>query len=234
MDARLSDLYDERLSEIRGIVWFPWVGCGYPVSPRRLLIVGESHYTRQADEALAAQEIERTRRNPRYTRECVVEGLLDWEWRVPTFVNLDKLLFGGDSSAAASFWTRSGYCNIVQRQLRMGLPGGGVERPSFIDYIEGWRGLFALIPILEPSAILMIGTEALNHLPSALEGTSVISDGVARRDRIGRTYARFTSLTINGRRTPIHAIQHCGKYFSHSAWRAYLSQSCPELSAMLP
>jgi hypothetical protein len=231
MLSRITRQYDEQLQGIPGLLWLPWIGLNYanPPGRKRLLVVAESHYTSKEDPAAAEREIEEVSTDREYTRECVCESLVKVEWTVPTFRNLNKLLLGQNGKFGEQFWMRSGYCNLVQRQLR--LYNG--ERPNYMDFIQGWRTLFRMIEVIEPSAILMIGVEATNHLPSAIEGTSVQFDPVQRGTQIGRTYARHTRLRINARGIPLHSVQHCGKYFANDRWRRYLLEQCADVAPLL-
>ncbi|RYD70458.1 MAG: hypothetical protein EOP84_26680, partial [Verrucomicrobiaceae bacterium] len=90
-----NNTFDEDLAGIANLTWLPWVGDNYAALPagRKVLIVGESHYTDKEDPVAAMEEIEEYLNDSNSTREMVEQTLIGWNWKVPaTLVNLHGLL----------------------------------------------------------------------------------------------------------------------------------------------
>ena len=37
--------FDSQFDKVENLVHYPWIGCNYASAPKRVLIMGDSHYT---------------------------------------------------------------------------------------------------------------------------------------------------------------------------------------------
>lgn len=232
MDQTLNSIHslatpdlDEAFRRVSGLTWLPWVGRQLSSRPpnRRLLIVGESHYYKT--------ELEREERlkNPTYTKEIVWEQLVHRWWDNKTLDNIPKLLFKTSEIDRSRLWSDSAYYNIMQRLMDY----SQVERPTFYDFVEGWKSFTAVIRIVHPSHCLFIGVEAANSFNFAMTNQGVRFEKVTRAKQVGRTWARVARLEVDGKAIELIFVQHLGKYFSWESWHDYLQSQHSEFMSWL-
>lgn len=70
MNYILDNSYDLLFEKIAGLSWNPWVGKDYAEGKRRVLIVGESHYIKEASEEMTQSKMEQFKSDKSFTREC--------------------------------------------------------------------------------------------------------------------------------------------------------------------
>lgn len=231
--SHLSTSFDTGFGAIPGLTWLPWVGRAYEHKPlpARLLIVCESHYTNEPDEVKARQIIEQHHRYPNYTREIVQELGPDRDWENKTFNALHKTLFLTDAPNREAFWADVCCYNFVQRMLWY--PPGNPERPTYEDFIHGWRVFLEVAALLKPTHCLFVGIEASNHFNGFMAGQSLQFVPSKWTEQVSRTWGRQAIVEIAGHPTLLHFIQHSGKFFSWSGWHKYLQRNAPEMMAIL-
>lgn len=228
-----STSFDSSLAATPGLTWLPWIGRDYDQqsSPNRLMIICESHYTNEPDEVKAREIIEKHHRSPNYTREIVQELGPDRDWENKTFNALHKTLFLTDAPDREAFWADVCCYNFVQRMLWY--PPGDPERPTWEDFVQGWRVFLDLVTLLKPTHCLFVGIEAANHFNGFMAGQSLRFVPVELTEQVSRTWGRRARLEIEGVTTSLHFIQHSGKFFSWSGWYDYLQRHAPEMMTIL-
>lgn len=230
-DPYTSSPFDQALADASNVTWVPWVGKNYANLPgkRRVLIVGESHYSNENDPKKATAEIAERLNDKSYTRAIVSESLVGDEWTTRTLSTLHQLFYSPSNRAA--FWGDVAFFNIIQRPLwyRPGNP----ERPTWEDFRSGWEAFLAVVEILKPDHVLFIGVEAANHFNGFMAEYGHKHVAVKWPEKVGSVYARSASLAVDDRWTPLHFIKHCGSYFSTDRWSDYLHRNAPDLMASL-
>lgn len=231
----IAQNFDNQLSAIADLTWLPWIGANYPTLPSsdRLLIVGESHYTDKKDAAEARRVIDDHHKNrPDYTRNvCFEIGMGKGNWKNRTFDEIHRTLSGGAVLNREVFWQDIAFYNHVQRMLWFERPGGP-ERPSPVDFTNGWQVFAQVVEAIRPSHCLFVGVAASNYFNKVVAPMAVPFTKMRWTERVGRTWGRIGSITIGSHTTQIHAIQHCGRYFSPDRWNAYLRRHAPEIIAL--
>jgi hypothetical protein len=96
------------------------------------------------------------------------------------------------------------------------------ERPTRTDFANGWKVLVEVIRILQPSQCLFIGVEAANSFNYAMTTENVAFTGVARTQRVSRTWGRTAKIEVAGGATELIFVQHAAKYFSWKKWHSHL------------
>lgn len=218
------------MAKVTGLTWLPWIGVRYQDLPasRRLLIVGESHYSNETEAAKIAAAIDEIISRRDYTRAVVSECCIDQDWRNKTLDALPKLFFRTSAINRQAFWADICFYNFVQRPMRFN--SYGPERPSFTDFVDGW-GVFArVVEILRPSCCVFIGVEAANSFNFVMGERC---PPIRSTERIGRTSARTTRMQSGEHGFPVHFVQHAGKFFSWSQWHEYLKRHCVEIGPIL-
>ena len=142
----MQEQLDVQIDKIKMLKWYPWIGKDYNTS--KLLVIGESHYEDGDGWQLGNKDAIRTIIQKRYHNE---EG----KWAL--YQNLEQILLDKQelsNDETQHVWNEIAYWNLVQKLLTSRKI---VDRPSFDDYVKGWRTFFALEKILMPSHCLVLG-----------------------------------------------------------------------------
>lgn len=243
MDAALTTAWnaDESTTDhdacfrtVAGLTWLPWVGRNFSRRPpaTRLLVVGESHYVRADSkehlETIRTEHLEA----PRYTREVVSECLINADWPNRTLDNIPKVLFRTPTYDRARLWADTAFYNFVRRPMHYNQEGQP-ERPSWDDFVVGWRVFLEVIRIIQPSQCLFIGVEASRSFDHCMTAAGLPFVSVAWPRKIGRTWARTARVEIEGRVAELLFVQHFGKYFSWGQWHDHLQAQHPEFMSWI-
>jgi hypothetical protein len=227
MNPFIEDKFDEKFKEYQPqLHWLPWVGKNYLQCPsnKKLLIVGESHYVPENENAEDGYDAET------WTRMFILkEGLKQEPWINrnainPLIKNTEKAIFWDDDEASDEFkrklWSSVAYFNIIQRLLN-----SINSRPSEEDWNLGWETFIKVIEILSPDFVLFCGVEASNQIASlnaALFNSNLKTEGIKRYAKIGNTYPRTATITHDNVSIPIIFIKHPSRCFPVHLWGEFL------------
>lgn len=229
--AGCSPEFDDAFDQMLGLTWRPWVGSCWMERPakRRLLVVAESHYAHGKTHDEVTQNMEVTRRDRNYTRDVVLESLIEDDWDTPTLRNIPKLLFGDELLDRTRFWSEAAFYNFVQRPMNY----NEGERPTWEDFYGGWPVFFRVIEMLQPSFCLFIGVEAANAFWHGLKQAGREPYAPELRTKVSRTRGRRAVLEVGEHKVELAFVQHAGRYFSWEGWHGYLQEEHPTLMAWL-
>jgi hypothetical protein len=215
--------YDAAFNLVPGLTWLPWVGQHYSErSPhKRLLVVGESHYYNGETPEERQANREKWLVHPQYTREVVSESLVNYEWTTRTLDTIPRLLFKTNDIDRPRLWGASAYYNIVQRMMDY-KRDGSPERPTWDDYVHGWKTFAEVVSIIQPSQCLFIGVTAANSFNHWIASQSVFTGCINVTQNIGGTWARLGKLEIGGKSTELIFVKHLGLPLSWAKWHDYL------------
>lgn len=215
--------FDEALGKVPGLTWLPWVGANYANLPagRKVLVVGESHYTNERDSSKTSLSIKETEADRHWTRTFAKESLVLDEWRPRTVGNLHRLFSEPDDRA--TFWGDLSYYNHVQRCMRY--VEGELDRPIWTDFRHGWRVFLDVVDVLQPDHVLCIGVESHWQFDSMMTELQRPFSPVQKVEKVGNTWARFASVSVSDCELPIYFIKHCGKHFPTERWSEYLRRT---------
>jgi len=162
-----------------------------------------------------------------YTRDVVYEALMYHEWSTPTLDNIPKLLFKTSEIDRVRFWSDSAFYNFIQRPMHY--KKDNPERPSWNDFLLGWKVFAEVVRIIQPRYCLFIGVSAANSFNDSMTNQNLSFAPAVWTEKISRTWARKAKVEIDGTTTELCFVQHTGKYFSWSQWHDYLQTNHSEL-----
>ena len=162
--------YDAAFRNVQGLTWLPWVGQRYSDRPiqKRLFVIGESHYYNGETPEERHANREKWLIYPKYTRDVVSESLVNYEWTTRTLDTIPRLLFKTTDIDRPRLWAASAYYNLVQRMMDY-KQDGSPERPTWDDYMKGWKVFGEVVKIIQPSHCLFIGVTAANSFNHWIE-----------------------------------------------------------------
>ena len=237
MDPSLLEFaYDAVFDRIPNLTWRPWVGerwrCDKPVP--RVLIVGESHYSRR-DAGISIEEtVARHKGNRDFTREIIWECPVSQEWKNPTLNRIAPLLLGDGAYDRASFWRDVAFFNLVQRPLKHlssedAEEGEPAERPTAADYELGWSIFPEIVEAIDPDVCLFLGTSSRPYLGQSMQERGIMH-GSEKSEKIGRCWGYSGMLTLKKKGLRLLFVQHPGRYFSTPMWHEFVLRECPDLA----
>lgn len=85
--------FDSQFDKVANLVHYPWIGNGYASAPKRVLIMGHSHYAKDGKE-FSQEEYDINISNKEYTRgiiSCAIEkegGIFISIFKKPSFMRI--------------------------------------------------------------------------------------------------------------------------------------------------
>jgi len=179
----------------------PWIGDNFEGDSRRLLILGESHYGKGADNPNATREL----------TECYLSGKMNYAFwtNVQNVVSPSSLT----EKERSKFWHSVAFYNYVQETAG---DTAGVS-PRVEAFGNSKSAFFTVLDCLKPRAILVLSTRLWNNLPGSSDGAEPTAPLVAagkERDAWVYHYEGGSALAS--------WIPHPSRYFAVSRWRPWV------------
>ena len=237
----LTTEYDNQFAAVENLTWLPWVGKNY--ADCRILIVAESHYTNTSDISQVEQKKKEYMDDPHSTRAILAEyPMLGHEagWKnnggrgnSPTFDNLFRLLISEDllndpepHSRREKLCSNFAFMNMIQRPMWYP-PDRSKERPNDGDRTIGWNVVIEVLRILMPDICIFAGSDASRFFEQQMKRLNVQYENWKYEEhRIGNTFPKSATITLDGKKIPFKFIRHPGSYFSWGRWQTFVFSDC--------
>lgn len=214
----LSKSFDEKIRDIDGLKWLPWVGQSYFKKSQKILILGESHYN--WGENNATQKLN----NETFTRYVVSDQGLSHinktENNRRIFRNIERTIFGEGhvgTNKRELLWSNVVFMNLVQVAMNT------LEvRPSAFDYSSGWSSCLELVRLIKPTVILVLGTEN----PKIKEFQNICKEEVKWECKVGRFWKKSSYLSKFN--CDVVFIRHPSSFYSWSKWHSEINKYVPK------
>lgn len=203
---------DSQLSNC-GVQFLPWIGKKYQrgYKQRRLLILGESHYSKWHDKGV----LKNHRLSPTFTRQCVEEVKQRYEGPAPFWPYIEQALLqkvrvGGWAPGGDKIWDQIAFYNFVQTPVD--IPNTSPSRKQFHDSHPAFK---AVIEALRPQRVIVCGSRLWKGMPATAHDNGKLD--------------LFLRTDIQGYRlddgTPIWClvINHPSRAFRWSKWHYAIS-----------
>jgi hypothetical protein len=118
-------------------------------------------------------------------------------------------------------WGDSAYYNLVQRMMDY-IQDGHPERPTWDDYVAGWKVFAEVVKIIQPSHCLFVGVTSANSFNHWIAGQNLFSGNVSLTQKISGTWARTAKLVAAGTTTELIFVKHLGLPVNYIEWHNYL------------
>ena len=157
LEPKAWNMVCDTLKADTSIRFLPWIGPEY-VPGRGLLLLGESHYSKNVDE-------------PREFTHQLTAGYLDGKMRHRFWTRAARLIEGRPSSSdqARQIWRGVAFFNYVQEIVGP----GARQRPSEASWQASEAPFRAVLAALRPAHLLVLGTELWRRLPAGEGSASV-------------------------------------------------------------
>ena len=157
--------FDSQFDKVENLVHYPWIGCNYASAPKRVLIMGDSHYTVNDEGEFCPEEYDRCVTDKEYTRGIINCAIEKGGWKFHT--NLQKTFLDESDMDIEGFWNKIASYNFIQEPMK-----GTHEVPSLADYETAWKCLADVVQIIKPDICIFVGLRNDNGM-NALEGKDV-------------------------------------------------------------
>ena len=144
--------FDSQFDKVANLVHYPWIGSGYASAPKRVLIMGDSHYTIDGNtKEFCQEEYDRCISDKEYTRGiigCEIGTSGSW----PFHKYLEKTFLDEANMNVEAFWTKVASYNFIQEPMK-----SINEKPSHADYETAWKCFADVVKIIKPNICIFIG-----------------------------------------------------------------------------
>jgi len=229
MEKHIDNSFDNDLLNVSGLTWLPWIGKDFKKNKKRLLIIGESHYSLGDNDEEYQKRFQDATDNKTFTRECIYESPICGDWRNNTFDNIHRVLLRSNNFDKEFFWEQVVFYNFIPRLMDYRVK----ERPTWVDFYSSWKTFIELIKILNPTDCVFIGVSASNSFNHAMEELRLNYEPVKWLEGIGTAYARKATLNLNDNEIKLSFIQHASQMFSWSKWNTFLARENGETLTFL-
>lgn len=211
--------FDSDFKEIithHGLTWIPWVGKRFKDDDQKILIVAESHYSNEYDNAKRLKMVE-------YTRAVMYESAANKQWQNKMIENVHRALLKTNSFDGAKLWENLAFYNFIQRPMQ-----SSKARPTPEDFKAGWKAFSKVIHILQPKLCIFVGVGAANYFNLSMTALKIPHEKVSFHGSIKRVKARQCSVTTDGAERKIIYIRHTSQFFPYWEWNNYLEKTIPD------
>ncbi|BCO11321.1 hypothetical protein GEOBRER4_n1604 [Citrifermentans bremense] len=225
----LDTQFDSNFNQLGQLKWFPWVGDLYASSSEgsRLFFLGESCYDWGSSSAP-----ERLKQNT-FTREMVGKSHgINPKSKEKFFRNMERAFYlKGKVSidARVKLWRSVCFHNLVLRPM-----ASVKQRPSLVDYIDGWKVFFTLAEITKPNVCIFAGTDwkKLHSFKEvARESDNVVMPQTWRK-KVGRSRGSHLIVTTRrGHSFSVVFIKHPSMSFSWKMWGTFVREQLNQIES---
>lgn len=228
VDISYDHSYDHEFEKMSALAWWPWIGREFKNAKKKTLILGESTYIwdakntegneRKAEEARIRERVSRND----HLRILHQNHALNFDRPSKYVRNIERAIFQTKAPSGADkgkLWTSVVYHNLVLRPMST-----LKDRPTDLDYTDGWKEMLNLAMLLEIDQCIAYGLEwkKIEALLSILTSQSERGELTFIRQeliqKIGRSSPCVITINTDGRDLKILFIRHPSSFFNWKKW----------------
>ena len=220
--------FDSQFDKVANLTHYPWIGSGYASAPKRVLIMGDSHYTiDEKTKEFCQEEYDRCISDKEYTRGiigCEIGTPGSW----PFHKYLEKTFLDEANMNVETFWTKVASYNFIQEPMK-----SIHEEPSHADYETAWKCFANVAQIIKPNICIFVGLR--NN-----EGIDILDEINVKHSiryfdtKVNNSWPMVGDLQFeDGYKLPFYMIHHTAQYYSPQEWYDFLNKEIPEVVSFL-
>lgn len=220
--------FDSQFDKVANLTHYPWIGSGYASAPKRVLIMGDSHYTIDGNtKEFCQEEYDRCISDKEYTRGiigCEIGTPGSW----PFHKYLEKTFLDEANMNVETFWTKVASYNFIQEPMK-----SIHEEPSHADYETAWKCFANVAQIIKPNICIFVGLR--NN-----EGIDILDEINVKHSiryfdtKVNNSWPMVGDLQFeDGYKLPFYMIHHAAQYYSPQEWYDFLNKEIPEVVSFL-
>ena len=220
--------FDSQFDKVANLTHYPWIGSGYASAPKRVLIMGDSHYTiDEKTKEFCQEEYDRCISDKEYTRGiigCEIGTSGSW----PFHKYLEKTFLDEANMNVEAFWTKVASYNFIQEPMK-----SIHEEPSHADYETAWKCFANVAQIIKPNICIFVGLRNK-------EGIDILDEINVKHSiryfdtKVNNSWPMVGDLQFeDGYKLPFYMIHHTAQYYSPQEWYDFLNKEIPEVVSFL-
>lgn len=220
--------FDAQFDKVANLTHYPWIGSGYASAPKRVLIMGDSHYTiDEKTKEFCQEEYDRCISDKEYTRGiigCEIGSPGSW----PFHKYLEKTFLDEANMNVEAFWNKVASYNFIQEPMK-----SINEKPSHADYETAWKCFADVIQIIKPNVCIFFGLRNK-------EGINILDEKNVKYSikyfdtKVNNSWPMVGDLKFeDGYKLPFYMIHHTSRFYSPQLWHNFLNKEIPEVVSFL-
>jgi len=227
MNTNLNQTFDSQFDKIENLTWYPWVGKDYALSNRRVLMIGDSHYTVDEEGNFDEECYNDFMSNKNHTREFAYGYMNGEEWNFNRNLRL-CLLNVDDKTLLKPLWEKITFYNFIQEPMKQ-----RDAEPTVEQYKIAWNVFVKLVEVIKPTDCIFIGVRSETGFGSCMYELGLKEDKdyyiKNMNKKINGTFPREAFIEFSdGYNLKLFFIKHTAKYFSPEKWHDFLKKEMPE------
>ena len=220
--------FDSQFDKVANLTHYPWIGSGYASAPKRVLIMGDSHYTIDGNtKEFCQEEYDRCISDKEYTRGiigCEIGSPGSW----PFHKYLEKTFLDEANMNVEAFWNKVASYNFIQEPMK-----SINEKPSHADCETAWKCFADVIQIIKPNVCIFFGLRNK-------EGINILDEKNVKYSikyfdtKVNNSWPMVGDLKFeDGYKLPFYMIHHTSRFYSPQLWHDFLNKEIPEVVSFL-
>ena len=220
--------FDAQFDKVANLTHYPWIGSGYASAPKRVLFMGDSHYTIDGNtKEFCQEEYDRCISDKEYTRGiigCEIGSPGSW----PFHKYLEKTFLDEANMNVEAFWNKVASYNFIQEPMK-----SINEKPSHADYETAWKCFADVIQIIKPNVCIFFGLRNK-------EGINILDEKNVKYSikyfdtKVNNSWPMVGDLKFeDGYKLPFYMIHHTSRFYSPQLWHTFLNKEIPEVVSFL-
>ena len=216
--------FDSQFDKVANLVRYPWIGSGYASAPKRVLIMGDSHYTiDEKTKEFCQEEYDRCISDKEYTRGiigCEIGSPGSWSFHK----YLEKTFLDEANMNVEAFWNKVASYNFIQEPMK-----SINEKPSHADCETAWKCFADVIQIIKPNVCIFFGLRNK-------EGINILDEKNVKYSikyfdtKVNNSWPMVGDLKFeDGYKLPFYMIHHTSRFYSPQLWHDFLNKEIPEV-----
>ena len=220
--------FDSQFDKVANLTHYPWIGSGYASVPKRVLIMGDSHYTiDEKTKEFCQEEYDRCISDKEYTRGIIgCEIGTPGSWSFHKY--LEKTFLDEANMNVEAFWNKVASYNFIQEPMK-----SIHEEPSHADYETAWKCFANVAQIIKPNICIFVGLRNK-------EGIDIFDEINVKHSiryfdtKVNNSWPMVGDLQFeDGYKLPFYMIHHTAQYYSPQEWYDFLNKEIPEVVSFL-
>lgn len=140
--------FDSQFDKVANLTHYPWIGSGYASAPKRVLIMGHSHYAKDGKE-FSQEEYDRNISNKEYTREIISCAIEEGGWNFHKYLQKTFLY---EDMKAHDFWSKIASYNFIQEPMKEVIANASLSCNEI-----AWKCFADVVQIIKPDICIFVG-----------------------------------------------------------------------------
>ena len=224
--ATIDKHFDPQFDKVTALMHYPWIGCNYASASKRVLIMGDTHYTVDNKGDFCKEEYDRFISDKEYTRGIINCAIEKGGWKF--HLNLQKTFLDENNMDVEGFWNKVASYNFIQEAMK-----GIHAEPSESDYETAWKCFTDVVQIIKPDVCIFVGLRNSRGI-NVLDEMDVKYFIQNMNEIISKTTPKRGELQFaDGYKLPFYMIRHTSMGYSPQLWHDFLNREIPEVVRFL-